>query len=63
MPVEENNKQSSAERGADDTRDGSPSSYEKEEGTRIGTKEDSREASDRQDESTPEPRDNLRDAT
>lgn len=62
MSVEEN-KQSSAERGADDTKGGRPSSYEKEEATRIGTKEDSREAGDRQDESTPEPRDNLRDGT
>lgn len=63
MPVEENDEQSAAAVGADDTKDSRPSSYEKEEGVRLGTKEDSREADAQKKEDAPEPRDNLRDGT
>jgi hypothetical protein len=63
MPVEENDAQSSVASGADDTKKSPPSSYEKEEGTRLGTKEDSREADTQKNEDAPERRDNLRDGT
>lgn len=62
MSAEENDEQSSPKSSAGDA-DEQPPSHTKEDGTRLGTKEDSREADASKGEDTPEPRDNLRDGT
>lgn len=62
MSAEENDEQASPKSSAEDA-DEQPPPYTKEGGTRLGTKEDSREADAPEGERTPEPRDNLRDGT
>lgn len=70
MSVDENKEQSQAESSAENkgeqgtkgtTQPSTP--YTKEEVTRIGVLEDSRGVSDQKGDSTPEPRETLRDGT
>jgi len=61
MPIEENNESTSSKSNPEDAAERPSSTYPKEEGTRLGSKEDSREAGEHEGEGPPEPRDNLRD--